>query len=113
MLRFSKNIATLNPLRLRQKTLNFGSANPLQLRLLITSAKNIINLVYLIFNRRKVDHYKLVTDRYHFLIPIFSKKFFTDIWPVVDILLTTDTDIPKFPYRYFNKVFWLKLVEIA
>jgi len=40
-------------------------------------------------------------------IPIFS-IFFTDIWPVADILFITDTDIPKFAYRhicrYFNKV---------
>jgi len=44
-------------------------------------------------------------------------NFFTDIWPVVNILLTTDTDIPKFAYRficrYFNKVLLLKLVGIA
>jgi len=37
----------------------------------------------------------------------------TDIWPVANIRLTTDTDILKFAYRYicqyFNKVFWLKL----
>jgi len=43
--------------------------------------------------------------------------FFIDIWPVVDILLATDTDIPKFVYRYicryFNNVFWLKLVWTA
>jgi len=38
---------------------------------------------------------------------------FTDICPVADIRLVTDTDIPKFAYRYFNKVFWLKLVGIA
>jgi len=61
----------------------------------------------------------LETVRYHFLKPIsiFSKKSFTDIWTVADILLTTDTDILKFAsryiYRYFNEVFWLKLVEIA
>jgi len=54
--------------------------------------------------------YLLETDRY-FFSPIFS-IFFTDIWPV-NILLTTDTDIPKFAYRYFTKVFWFKLVRIA
>jgi len=43
------------------------------------------------------------TDQYHFLelklkpIPIFL-NFFTDIWPVADILLATDSDIPKFAY---------------
>jgi len=26
--------------------------------------------------------------------------FFTDIWPAADIRLVTDTDIPKFAYRY-------------
>jgi len=46
------------------------------------------------------------------LIPVFS-IFLTDIWPVANILLTTDTDILKFAYRYFNKVVWLKLVGIA
>jgi len=50
------------------------------------------------------------TDRYHFFesdTDIFN--FFTDIWSVVDIVLVTDTDIPKFAYRYicryFNKIF--------
>jgi len=45
------------------------------------------------------------------------KKIFTYIWPVSVIQLATDTDIPKFAYRhifrYFNKVFWLKLMWIA
>jgi len=36
-----------------------------------------------------------------------------EIWPAANIRLATDTDIPKFAYRYFNKVFWLKLVWIA
>jgi len=55
------------------------------------------------------------SDRYHFLkpIPIFKKKL-TNICPVAYIRLAIDTDIPKFTYqyfcRYFNKVFWLKLV---
>jgi len=52
-----------------------------------------------------------MTDRYHLFetdTDIF-KKFFTDIWPAVDIRLATDTDIPKFAYRYLNKVFWLIL----
>jgi len=43
--------------------------------------------------------------------------FFTDIWPAADIRLATETDIPKFAYRYiyryFNKVFWLILVWTA
>jgi len=34
-------------------------------------------------------------------------NFFTDIWPVADISMTTDTDIPKFAYsdiltKYFG-----------
>jgi len=47
--------------------------------------------------------------------PIFS-EFFTDNWPVADILLTTDTDIPKFVYRYICRYFakyFGKLVGIA
>jgi len=36
------------------------------------------------------------------------KNFFTDIWSAADVLLTIDTDILKFAYRYiwryFNKV---------
>jgi len=56
------------------------------------------------------------TDRYHFLKPIFS-IFSLDIWPVADIRLAIDTDIPKFAYqytfRYFNKIFWLKSMWIA
>jgi len=51
-------------------------------------------------------------DRYHFFetdTDIF-KNFFTDIWPSADIRLATDTDVSKFAYRYFNKVFWLKLM---
>jgi len=55
--------------------------------------------------------YKLETDRYFFETDIFN--FFTEIWPAADIRLATDTDIPKFAYRYFNKVFWYKLVWIA
>jgi len=41
---------------------------------------------------------ELETDRYHFVktdVDIF-KFFFIDIWPVADIRLATDTDIPKF-----------------
>jgi len=48
-----------------------------------------------------------MTDRYHFFFEtdtdIFQKIF-------TDIRLATDTDIPKFAYRYicryFIKVFW-------
>jgi len=51
--------------------------------------------------------------RYHFVeinTDIF-KKIFTDIWPVANIRLATDTDIPKFAYRYnFNEAFGLKLM---
>jgi len=49
----------------------------------------------------------------------YFQKIFTYIWPIANIWLATDTDIPKFDYRYifryFNnyKVFWLKLVWIA
>jgi len=61
--------------------------------------------------------YRLETDRYQFYETVSPIFFFADIWPVSDILLTTDTDIQKFAYRYicrhFNKVFWLKLVGIA
>jgi len=32
-------------------------------------------------------------------------NFFTDVWPVADLLLTTDTDIPKFAYRYIFPIF--------
>jgi len=52
----------------------------------------------------------LQTDRYHFVetdTDIFI--FFIDIWPAADIRLATDTDILKFAYRYFKKVFWIKL----
>jgi len=46
------------------------------------------------------------TDRYHFLKPIqIFLIFFTDICPAADI--------QKFAYRYFNKIFWLKLVWIV
>jgi len=31
---------------------------------------------------------------------MFSKKVVTDIWPAADIRLATNTDIPKFAYRY-------------
>jgi len=62
---------------------------------------------------------RLETDRYHFVeteTDIF-KTFFTDIWPVTDIRLTTDTDVSKFAHRcicrYLKKIFWLKLVWIA
>jgi len=52
--------------------------------------------------------------QYFFKLIQILKKIFTDIWPVADILLTTETEIPKFAYRYvclyFNKVFWLQLV---
>jgi len=46
--------------------------------------------------------YLLETDRYHFFeidANIF-KNFFTDIYPIVYILLTTDTDVPIFTYQY-------------
>jgi len=33
------------------------------------------------------------------------KKNFTDICPAANIQLSTNTDIPKFAYRYFNKYF--------
>jgi len=57
---------------------------------------------------------ELETDRYFFEIDIdIFKKIFTDIWPVANIQLATDTDISKFASRYFNKVFWLKLVWIV
>jgi len=49
------------------------------------------------------------------LKPIFL-IFFTGNWPVADMRLATDTDIPNFAYRYiyrYFKVFWLKLVVIA
>jgi len=55
----------------------------------------------------------LEIDRFHFFkpIPIFSKNFS----PIISQLVT-DTDIPKFAYRYifrfFNEVFWLKWVWI-
>jgi len=43
--------------------------------------------------------------------------FFSDIWPAADIQLAIYTDIPKFAYgyfcRYFNKIFWFKLVGIT
>jgi len=62
-------------------------------------------------------HYKCSRDRpiSLFLKPtqIFSILFLTDIWPSADIRLATDTDIPKFVYRYFNEVFRLKLTRIA
>jgi len=59
------------------------------------------------FNKRPTDIIFLKS------ISIFSKNF-TDIWPAAaDIRLATDTGILKFAYRYFNKVFWLKLVWIA
>jgi len=45
------------------------------------------------------------------------KFFFSDIWSVADSLFTTDIDILKFAYRYifryFNKVFSVKLVGIT
>jgi len=45
------------------------------------------------------------------------KKLFTDTWPVANIRLTIDTDIPKCAYWYicwyFNKVFWSKLVRYS
>jgi len=60
--------------------------------------------------------FKLETDRYHFFDTDILKIFSTDIWPVPDFRLATDTDISKFAYRYvrryFNKVFWLKLLWI-
>jgi len=37
----------------------------------------------------------------------YFQNFFTDNQ------LATDTNIPKFAKRYFNKAFWLKLVQIA
>jgi len=50
------------------------------------------------------------TDRYHFFkTDTDNLKKFTNIWPAVVIPLVTDTEIPKSAYRYFNKVFWLKL----
>jgi len=58
----------------------------------------------------------LKTDRYHFFKNRYRyfQKFFTDSWPTADIRLSTDT---RFAYRYFcryfDKVFWLKLVWIA
>jgi len=58
----------------------------------------------------------LETDRYNFFeidTNIF-KIFFTDICPAANIRLATDTNVPKFAYRYiyryFKKVFWFKLV---
>jgi len=40
--------------------------------------------------------------------------FFPNICQAADIRMATDTDIPKFAYRYiyqyFNEVCWLKLV---
>jgi len=59
--------------------------------------------------------FMLEADRYHTYetnTDIF-KKIFTDIWSVADIRLATNIDIPNFAYRYFNKVFWLKIVWIA
>jgi len=46
------------------------------------------------------------TYQYHFLKPlsIFLIFFFTDIWLAADFRLTTDTDIPKFAYRYFCNI---------
>jgi len=43
----------------------------------------------------------------------YFQKIFSNVWPAADIGLATNTDIPKFTYRYFIKVFWLKLVRIA
>jgi len=61
--------------------------------------------------------YKRPTDIFFLNRYPYFQIFFTDLWPVANILLTTETDIPKFAYRYicryFNKVFWLKLVGIA
>jgi len=62
--------------------------------------------------------FEVEIDWYHLLetdIDIFI--FFTDIRPAAAIRLATATDIPKFAYRYFfryfKKVFWLKLVRIV
>jgi len=52
--------------------------------------------------------FRLEVDRYPFfetdtVISIFS-VFFTDIWPVTDIRLATDTNIPKFVYPMFSDI---------
>jgi len=48
------------------------------------------------------------TDRYIYFFETDTdvfKKFFTNICPAADIRLATDTDIPKFAYRYFCQYF--------
>jgi len=49
--------------------------------------------------------FKVEIDRYHFFETV------TDICPVANIRLATDTDIPKFAYRYICR--YKKLFRIA